>query len=149
MRKTWLLLGAVGFGVLFACSSPPAKPPVTPPVAVGDGGVAEDVAQRKILHRKDLTDLPDKEMIAVAVTIPPHSSLGKATHAGQGFGYVISGAIQMTFEGEEPRMVNAGETVATKPDKQNEVKNLGSEPAKLITIMIVKKGGTVNQVPGK
>jgi quercetin dioxygenase-like cupin family protein len=147
IRKTCVLVGVVGIASLLACGSS-AKPPPSPPSSgAADGGLSEDVAQRKILHRKDITDFPNKELIAVSVTVPPHATLGKVTQAGQGFVYIVSGALQFAFDGEEPRTVNSGETLATRTDKPVEVKNLGMEPSKVVTIMIVNKGGGVVAAP--
>jgi quercetin dioxygenase-like cupin family protein len=139
MRTISVFFAAAACVTCLACGQP-AKPDTVPTATPGDGGVSEDVATRKILHRKDLAEAPGKEVIVIQATIPPHSAIGRHTHPGQEVAYVVSGSIQLINDGEESRTVNAGETVSTSPGKPHDVKNVGSEPAKIIDFMLVEKG---------
>src|SRR5579862_3748907 len=101
MRTTSIVL-AVCLGCL-ACGTPAKpNPPPTPttPQATSDGGLTEDVATRKILHRKDVPEMPGKESIVILATIPPHSTIGRHSHPGQELAYVLSGSVTLVFDGE-------------------------------------------------
>ena len=78
--------------------------------------------------------------IVILATIPPRSAIGRHSHPGQEVAYVLSGSLQLIFDGEEPRTVSAGETLSTAAGKIHDVKNLTNEPVKIVDFMTVEKG---------
>ena len=73
------------------------------------------------LQHKDLTDIPGKEGLMVAVEIAPGESVPKHRHNSDVFVYVLSGSIVTQVQGQSAKTLHAGEdsrnasnTVATR-----------------------------------
>lgn len=74
------------------------------------------------------------EMEPLRVTIEPHQSLETdEPHAGEEFGYVLSGRIHLYF-GDNVYSVKTGESFYYRTTKRHRIANPGSRPAKLIWV---------------
>ena len=137
------LVGAFGLGTSVGCGGGQASGPVTPK-AGGDAGASspDDVIGRKILHKKEVPEFPNKEAVMYLSTLPPHGGSGKHFHAGPELAYVISGSVNVETEGDPvPQVVHAGETFQTQGKKVHDVKNTSpSEVAKVIVFLLSDKG---------
>ena len=145
MKTTSMVWSAVACAVCLACGNPPT-PTTAVPTAHGDGGAAPEAATevigRKILHRKEYAEIPGKESVMYVSTLPVKGTSGRHTHPGTELSYLISGKLHIDNEGnpELSRDVNAGESFSSVANKVHDVKNIGDEPAKIVTVIILDKG---------
>ena len=125
-RKTALLLAAAAV-TLASCASISSTPAPVP------GGI-----QRTILQRTDLDG--GREAVLGLAVIAPGVAAGKHTHPGVETGYVIEGAASLEIEGQEPRIVRAGDSYLIPAGKVHDAKTVGSSPVKVLATYIVEKG---------
>ena len=123
-RKTSLLLATFALA-LASCATTPTPPPA--------GGI-----QRTILQRTDLEG--GREAVLGLAVIAPGVSAGKHTHPGVETGYVIEGAASLEVEGQEPRIVRAGDSYLIPAGKVHDARTVGSSPVKVLATYIVEKG---------
>ena len=117
--------------LLAACSSIISTP--TPPPASG--------IQRTILQRTDLEG--GREAILGLAVIAPGVAAGKHTHPGVETGYVIEGTASLEIEGQEPKIIRAGDSYLIPAGKVHDAKTVGSSPVKVLATYIVEKGKPV------
>lgn len=147
MKITSMVRAAVACAVCFGCGQAPTPTAVTPTPGVGaDGGAGQDVKEiigRKILHRKEIAELPGKEEVMYVSSLPVGGSSGRHTHPGPELSYLISGKLHVDNEGNTDltRDVSAGESFSSPANKVHDVKNIGTEPARIVTVIILDKGG--------
>jgi len=97
------------------------------------------------LLSKDLTDIPGKEGLMIAVEYPPGSSDPVHRHNAHGFIYVLEGSIVMQVRGGKEVTLTAGQTFYEGPDDVHVVGRNASktEPAKFIVFLVKEKGAPV------
>jgi quercetin dioxygenase-like cupin family protein len=66
-------------------------------------------AVRAILERHDQSGVPGKEIVLGTATLPPGSSIGFHTHAGDEAGYVLKGSLILKVQGQPDRLLKTGE----------------------------------------
>jgi quercetin dioxygenase-like cupin family protein len=76
----------------------------------------------------------------LAVEIAPGATTGRHFHEGDEFATVIEGEVQINVQGQEPRIVKAGEAYHNHARVPHETKNLSSAPAKIVATFVVEKG---------
>jgi quercetin dioxygenase-like cupin family protein len=133
MGITTLAVVCLGCGSKPPPASSPGKPAPT-------GKLQEDVTERKVLHGKELPECEGKEEILIVATMPARSTSGRHTHPGPELAYVLEGEIDLVNDGEMPRRIRKGETLATVAGKPHVVNNEGTVPAKLVVFMVTPKG---------
>jgi quercetin dioxygenase-like cupin family protein len=97
------------------------------------------------LLRKDLADIPGKEMLMIAVDYPPGYAGAVHRHDAHAFVYVLEGSIVMQVRGGKEVTLTPGQTFYEGP---NDVHTVGrnasaTKPAKLIVVLVKKKGADV------
>ena len=97
------------------------------------------------LLSKELTDIPGKEGLMIAVEYPPGSSDPVHRHNAHGFIYVLEGSIVMQVRGGKEVTLTAGQTFYEGPDDVHVVGRNASktEPAKFIVFLVKEKGAPV------
>jgi quercetin dioxygenase-like cupin family protein len=126
-----LYLRILGTALVFACSaqltqSAPAAPqPVVVPVM-----------------RKDLPDVPGKEMLMLTVDYPPGAVESIHRHDAYAFVYVLEGSIVEQVRGGKEVTLTPGQTFYEGP---NDVHTVGrnastTKPAKFVVVLLKKKG---------
>jgi transcriptional regulator with XRE-family HTH domain len=74
------------------------------------------------------------QMEPLLVVVEPHQTLSEdKPHAGEEFGYVIFGEIQLHL-GENTYVVKAGESFYYQANRQHYIENITSEPAKFVWV---------------
>jgi quercetin dioxygenase-like cupin family protein len=97
------------------------------------------------LLSKDLTNIPGKEGLMIAVEYPPGSSDPVHRHNAHGFIYVLEGSIVMQVRGGKEVTLTAGQTFYEGPNDVHVVGRNASktEPAKFIVFLVKEKGAPV------
>ena len=97
------------------------------------------------LMSKDLTELPGKEVLMIAVDYPPGSIDPIHRHNARAFVYVLEGSIIMQVKGGKEVTLTPGQTFYEGPDDIHVVgRNASStKPAKFIVFLIKDKGAPV------
>ena len=117
-----LLVTAVPFGAALAQSAP--QPIVAP------------------LMRKDLADVPGREMLMLSVEYPPGAVEHIHRHDAYAFVYVLEGTIVEGVRGSKEITLTPGQTFYEGP---NDVHTVGrnasaTKPAKFVVVLVKKKG---------
>jgi quercetin dioxygenase-like cupin family protein len=84
------------------------------------------------------------EVDGLEVTIPAGSSTGWHSHAHSGFGYVLSGHLQVTTSDSTHRIFGPGEAFAEVVETLHEGTAIGKEDVKLVAFFLVRKGKPVS-----
>src|SRR6266849_111348 len=94
------------------------------------------------LFSKDLTNLPGKEGLMLAVEYPPGSSDPVHRHNANAFVYVLEGSIVMQVRGGKETILTAGQTFYDGPDDVHIVGRNASQtkPAKFVVFLVKDKG---------
>ena len=111
--------------------------------------VAQEAKVTQLLS-KDLTNLPGKEGLMIAVEYPPGSSDPIHRHNAHAFVYVVEGSIVMQVRGGKEVTLTPGQTFYEGPDDVHVVGRNASltKPAKFVVFLVKNKGAPV-LVPAK
>ncbi|MFL6307385.1 MAG: cupin domain-containing protein [Candidatus Sulfotelmatobacter sp.] len=109
------------------------------------GALLAQEAKVTPLLSKDLTNIPGKEGLMMAVEYPPGSSDPVHRHNAHGFIYVLEGSIVMQVRGGKEVTLTAGQTFYEGPNDVHVVGRNASktEPAKFIVFLVKEKGAPV------
>lgn len=124
-------LQLLGASLVFACAAQVAVPAYAVPHAV--------VVP---LMRKDIAQMPGKEMLMITVEYPPGSVDPVHRHNAYAFVYVLSGSIVMQVRGGKEVTLTTGQTFYEGP---NDVHTVGrnaskTKPARFIAVFLKNKG---------
>jgi len=106
---------------------------------------AEDAAVVVPLMKKDLADIPGKEMLMITVDYPPGYVGAIHRHDAHSAIYVLEGSVVMGVRGAKEVTLTQGQTFYEGP---NDVHTVGrnastTQPAKLVVLLLKKKGADV------
>ena len=104
------------------------------PAAPAAGGV-----QRILITKADVS-VPGREADAMRAEIAPGASTGRHTHPGDEIDYVIEGQIEITFDGQPPHQLKAGDALVIPMGTVHNAVNVGTGTAKISAVFIVEKG---------
>jgi quercetin dioxygenase-like cupin family protein len=106
--------------------------------------VAQEAKVTELLL-KDLTSLPGKEGLMIAVEYPPGSSDPIHRHNAHAFVYVLEGSIVMQLRGGKEVTLMPGQTFYEGPDDIHVVGRNASKtkPAKFIVFLVKDKGAPI------
>ena len=109
------------------------------------GAVMAQEAKVTPLMSKDLTELPNKEVLMIKADYLPGGSDPIHRHNAQTFVYVLEGSIVMQVKGGKEVTLTAGETFYEAPDDVHLVSRNASstKPAKFIVFLVKDKGAPV------
>ncbi len=91
---------------------------------------------------KDLTDIPGKEGLMLAVEYPPGGADPIHRHNAHAFVYVLEGSIVMQVQGGKETTLTPGQTFYEGPDDVHVVGRNASQtkPAKFVVFLVKDKG---------
>ena len=95
--------------------------------------------KRVELQRHDL-GIPGREVVQARADFDAGASIGKHTHPGEEFGYILEGTLEFEVAGKPNARLKAGETFFIPPETIHAAKNVGSAPAKVLATYVVEKG---------
>jgi quercetin dioxygenase-like cupin family protein len=135
--STHNLFGILATGALLSGLLSASAATADPPVA------AKSPAQP--LMRRDLPDMPGKEVIMLTVTSPPGGVSAPHRHNAEVFVYMLEGSITMQVDGQAPVTLTPGQTFHEGPtDIHRQAANTSkTEPAKFLVFIIKDKGKPV------
>jgi quercetin dioxygenase-like cupin family protein len=121
----------LGTALVLACS-----PQLTQPTPAAPGPVVAPVM------RKDVVDVPGKEMLMLTVEYPPGAVESIHRHDAYAFVYVLEGTIVEQVRGGKEVTLTPGQTFYEGP---NDVHTVGrnasmTKPAKFVVVLLKKKG---------
>lgn len=102
---------------------------------------AQEPIRRTILQQQALEGVPGREAIQFVADIAPGAVVGKHTHPGPEFGYVVEGTLVLEQAGQPPMTVNVGDSFHV-PDRRVHWGKNGSptKPVKVLGMVIGEKG---------
>jgi quercetin dioxygenase-like cupin family protein len=94
------------------------------------------------LLRKDIVEMPGKEMVMLTVEYPPGSVDPVHRHNAYAFVYVLEGSIVMKVRGGKQVTLGPGETFYEGPNDVHTVGRNASEtkPARFVVVFLKHKG---------
>ena len=125
-RIPLFLLAAVALvgGVLVGAEGPPA-------------------VRRTILFREPVA-LPERDGVMAYVDLPPGSAEGRHTHAGELFGFVLAGSVELTVEGEAVQTLSAGAIYHVAPGRIHDIANPGAVDARTAVVLVSERGKPIS-----
>jgi quercetin dioxygenase-like cupin family protein len=135
MRSVEQLLAGLLLAGAFACNLPASR--------AADAGSAAKPASaaavtRTVLRRQDL-DIPGREVVMVAVVIPPRVAEGMHTHPADLFAFVEQGELTLEIEGQATKTYKVGETAFIPSGKRHQGINAGQVTVKLAAVLVAQK----------
>jgi quercetin dioxygenase-like cupin family protein len=104
--------------------------------------VAQPIAQQRnglqVLQQADIS-VPSHEAITGVAHFVPGASSGRHTHPGEMIGYIVSGSLALDQEGEQARVLTAGESFVIPAGVVHEHTNRGPSDARMFVTYIVDK----------
>jgi len=94
---------------------------------------------RTVVGKADVS-VPGREAVVAKVEIAPGGQAGRHTHPGDEISYVAEGELQLSVDGQPPRVVKAGESFVIPAGTVHDASNTASTPARLIGVYVVEKG---------
>ncbi|HXD46389.1 MAG TPA: cupin domain-containing protein [Pseudolabrys sp.] len=132
-------LTRIAFVLALAALAPAASSAQDEPVQFKDNTVIPQI-------RTDLAGVPGKQVIANIYVVPAGNTVPRHFHHGDEFHLVLSGTWQAEVEGRPTRVLNAGDSQYVDGGRWHGGKVLGSEPLRLLGLMIVDKDKPVTEV---
>ncbi len=97
----------------------------------------------KMLIKAPLTGDDTREVVIGSAELAPGATLGRHSHPGDEFATVVQGSVEILFDGQSPKRVEAGEAFHNSRGVIHETRNAGQGPARLISTFIIDKGRPV------
>lgn len=94
---------------------------------------------RTDLQRGDLS-IPGREVIQNRVDVSPDAPAARHKHPGEEIIYVLEGSLEYHIDGEQPRVVSAGEALLVPAETVHAVKNVATGNAAELATYVVEKG---------
>lgn len=95
--------------------------------------------QRTLITKADVS-IPGREADAMRAEIQPGAETGRHTHPGDEIDYVIQGQIEITFDGQPPHRLKAGDALVIPMGTIHNARNTGSAPAIISAVFVIEKG---------
>jgi quercetin dioxygenase-like cupin family protein len=95
--------------------------------------------KRVELQRHDL-GVPGREVVQVRAEFEPGGSVGKHTHPGEEFGYLLEGSLEIEITGKPAATLKAGDSFFVPAETAHAARNPGKGPAKVLSTYVVEKG---------
>jgi len=124
MKISTLLVCVIGAGLMGWVSA--QKPGIT----------------RVALQSHELS-VPGRMGIQARVEFDPGIIVGRHTHPGEELGYVLEGEFELRIDGQETRVVKAGEAFMVPANTIHDAFNIGTTKGKILATYFVEKGKPV------
>jgi quercetin dioxygenase-like cupin family protein len=112
-------------------------------LVLAGNGLAQDAVRasvKRLLQSEVVSGVDGKEAHLIDITWSPGATTGRHTHPGDEYAEVIEGELQLSNDGQPPRIVKAGEAYHNLAGVVHETKNISDRPARSIAILITDKG---------
>jgi quercetin dioxygenase-like cupin family protein len=83
---------------------------------------------------------PGHEAVVVRAELDPGAGVPRHTHPGDEISYVLEGEAEVLIDGEQPRMVKAGEAFVIPAGKVHRARNPGRVALRFVGVYVVEKG---------
>lgn len=83
---------------------------------------------------------PPQTVVFVERDFAPGQSSGLHIHHGIEMNVVVEGEVRVTVQGQPPRLMKAGDSIAIPRETPHEAVNTGTGPAKVIVTYVIDKG---------
>ena len=91
------------------------------------------------LHRVELADASELEVVMGLIERSPESTGAKHYHPGGEFGYILEGAMTFATENERPVALEAGDSFYQPPGEWH-IASTAAEGVKAVVFRVLKKG---------
>jgi quercetin dioxygenase-like cupin family protein len=95
--------------------------------------------KRVELQRHDI-GVQGREVVQTRAEFDAGGSIGKHTHPGEEFGYLLEGNLEVQIEGKPAATLKAGDAFFVPAGTVHAAKNVGSGAAKVLATYVVEKG---------
>jgi quercetin dioxygenase-like cupin family protein len=110
-------------------------------VAIQAQAPAPSGLKRTVLLKDDMAPMGAMTGYLVEGELAPGAEIGRHTHPGQEFFYVLSGEAILEVEGKPPQTVKAGMGIHDEPGVPHSVRNLSkTEPWKYVAFLVIEQG---------
>jgi quercetin dioxygenase-like cupin family protein len=93
------------------------------------------------------TQLQDQELSAAnrhgvmsRSEFEPGATSGRHFHPGEELGYLLEGTLEITIDGQKPKVVKAGDAIFVPAGAIHNATNIGKVPAKVLATYVLEKG---------
>ncbi len=94
---------------------------------------------RKVLQDQDLT-VAGHHAVVAQVDFAAAGGVGRHTHPGEEFGYVVEGTVVVEIDGKPAQTLKAGDSFFIPAGAIHAAKNAGGAPAKVVSSYVLEKG---------
>jgi quercetin dioxygenase-like cupin family protein len=94
----------------------------------------------KLLLRTTFADDAMKEALVLSAELAPMTTTGRHIHPGDEYGTVLEGMLEVHIDGQEPRVIHAGEAYHNPRGLVHETRNLSQARTRLVSTFIIDKG---------
>jgi quercetin dioxygenase-like cupin family protein len=95
--------------------------------------------KRVELQKHDL-GVPGREVVQARAEFEPGAAVGKHTHPGEEFGYLLEGTLELEVAGKPNTRLKAGDAFFVPAETIHAARNVGGTPAKVLATYVVEKG---------
>jgi quercetin dioxygenase-like cupin family protein len=117
----------------------------------GPPGLAQNVAQEKLVFEHVIPNIEGKSMVAIVVTYPPAGKSPAHHHARSAFIYahVLSGAVRSQVGDEPAKVYQVGEGFYEVPGSHHRISENASDtdPASLLAVFVVDSNDKPLTIP--
>ena len=82
----------------------------------------------------------EREAVVARVEIAAGGRAGRHTHPGDEISYVTAGELQLLIDGQQPRMVKAGESFVISAGAVHDAVNTAGVLARLVGVYVIDNG---------
>lgn len=108
---------------------------------------APSVSVRKIASIP-VTGDNTKELVVLAITVPPGAAAPMHQHPGDCIGSVVDGNVELLVQGQAARTIAAGQGYSNPRGVVHGFRNIGQTTAHLVNSFVVDKGVPLTQAAG-
>jgi quercetin dioxygenase-like cupin family protein len=95
----------------------------------------------KLLMKNEVvSSVPGKEAYLLDIDWSAGSSTGRHIHSGDEYAEIVEGELQLNVDGQQAKIVKAGETYHNLAGIVHETKNISGKPARSIAVLVIDKG---------
>jgi quercetin dioxygenase-like cupin family protein len=95
---------------------------------------------KRVELQKHDVGVAGREVVQARAEFEPGAAVGKHTHPGEEFGYLIEGTLELEVAGKPNTTLKAGDAFFVPAGTIHAAKNVGSGGAKVLATYVVEKG---------
>jgi quercetin dioxygenase-like cupin family protein len=90
--------------------------------------------------QRGASSVPGREIVQVLTEIPVGVSSGWHTHPGEEVGYIVAGTVEMQVEGQQTRVLRAGDGFLIPPRTPHDARDIGPGTGRMLSTYLVEIG---------